>query len=300
MKRWKLKLKDKEYEPIVYAKTETDAITCFKDEVVESVTLYENRDYLSYINKMLKNAMLEGIQHRNNNCDREWYKTDTAYGVLRFRLIKDCNDDSYFDYTDYQFVSNDCKVFPCTYEMSTPQKVCEKYFSDSPYCEIYSYRLYGEPKLVKPVELKGIKSSFIVDFIPNKCKCHCFVKDNDLWIKHRDFFSKSHRPALKDIGTPLTYRLQKYFNCDKNYLDKFMYPDSWGSIVLRNEAWIVFHNIKNFVLVDKIPPVVFVENMFLNTDLMKKSNIYNLSNEWDRFFENTLKTYIKYLKGEII
>lgn len=249
---------------------------------------------------MLKNAMLEGIQHRNNNCDREWYKTDTAYGVLRFRLIKDCNDDSYFDYTDYQFVSNDCKVLPCTYEMSTPQKVCEKYFSSSPYCEIYSYRLYGEPKLVKPVELKGIKSSFIVDFIPNKCKCHCFVKDNDLWIKHRDFFSKSHRPAPKDIGTPLTYRLQRYFNCDKNYLDKFMYPDSWGSIVLRNEAWIVFHNIKNFVLVDKIPPVVFVENMFLNTDLMKKSNIYNLSNEWDRFFENTLKTYVKYLKGEIV
>lgn len=54
MKRWKLKLKDKEYEPIVYAKTKTDAITCFKDEVVENVTLYENRDYLSYINKMLK------------------------------------------------------------------------------------------------------------------------------------------------------------------------------------------------------------------------------------------------------
>ena len=130
MRRWKLKLKDKEYEPIVYAKTETDAITYFKDEVVENVTLYENRDYLSYINKMLKNAMLEGIQHRNNNCDREWYKTDTAYGVLRFRLIKDYNDNSYFDYTDYQCVSNDCKVLPCTYEMSTPQKVCEKYFSD--------------------------------------------------------------------------------------------------------------------------------------------------------------------------
>lgn len=70
--------------------------------------------------------------------------------------------------------------------------------------------------------------------------------------------------------------------------------------MLRNEAWIVFRNIKNFVLVDKIPPVVFVEDMFLNTDLMKKSNIYNLSNEWDRFFENTLKTYVKYLKGEIV
>ncbi len=32
MRRWKLKLKDKEYEPIVYAKTETDAITYFKDD----------------------------------------------------------------------------------------------------------------------------------------------------------------------------------------------------------------------------------------------------------------------------
>lgn len=84
MKRWKLKLKDKEYEPIVYAKTETDAITCFKDEVVEIVTLYENRDYLSYINKMLKNAMLEGIQHRNNNCDREWYKN--RYSIWGFEI----------------------------------------------------------------------------------------------------------------------------------------------------------------------------------------------------------------------
>lgn len=300
MKRWKLKLKNKEYEPIMYANIETDAIAYFKDEVIENVTLYDNRDYLSYISKMLENVTLEGVQHRNNNCDREWYKTKTTFGVLRFRLIKDCNDDSYFDYTDYQFVSNDCKVLPCTFEMSTPQKVYQKYFLESPRCEIYSYRLYGEPKLVKPIELKGIKPSFTVEFIPNKCNCQCFVKNNDVWIKHRDFFSASHRPASKDIGTPLTCRLKKYFNCDKNYLNKFVYPDSWGGIVLRNEAWIVFRNIKDFVLAERIPPVISVKNMFLNTELIRKSGIYSLPTEWDRFFENVLKTYVEYLKGEII
>lgn len=69
--------------------------------------------------------------------------------------------------------------------------------------EVVSFRKYGEPKLTKPKELKGIKQFDSVDYIPKKCKCQIFIKDNDVFIKHNDYFS----PILEDtdeslFGTP--------------------------------------------------------------------------------------------------
>ena len=41
----------------------------------------------------------------------------------------------------------------------------------------YSVRFYGQPKLPKPKELKGIKQIFSIDYIPTKCKCPIYIKD---------------------------------------------------------------------------------------------------------------------------
>ena len=97
-------------------------------------------------------------------------------------------------------------------------------------------RFYGEPKLKKPKELKNIKQVFAVDYIPKKCKCGAFLNGDDVWVKHRDYFSDTMSLPAEELGQPLGYLANKYCGAGKS--DKFIYPDAWGSIVLRNEAWV--------------------------------------------------------------
>jgi hypothetical protein len=102
-------------------------------------------------------------------------------------------------------------------------------------------RYYGQPKLKKPKELKNVKSQFSIDYIPKHCKCQIFIRGNDVWIKHRDYFSSCMPETDEDLGTPLVYRVGKYMKKTKK--EKFIYPDCWSGIVLRNEAWICLKNL---------------------------------------------------------
>lgn len=115
-----------------------------------------------------------------------------------------------------------------------------------PVLSIIEARKYGEPKLTKPKALKGLKGASI-DFIPKKCKFQYFKTDEDLYILCRDFFSPVFRPPAEDMGMPLDAILKKHFNVGKKSKN-FVYPDCWGSVVLRNEAWLKFENYK---LIDK-------------------------------------------------
>ena len=99
---------------------------------------------------------------------------------------------------------------------------------------IHSFRGYGQPKLSKPKELKGIKQAFPVSYNPS-CSCQVFIKGNDVWIKHRDYFS----PSLvkpEDYGKSLGQLYDKYMGKSKS--KKFGYEDAWGDLLARSEAWI--------------------------------------------------------------
>ena len=194
-------------------------------------------------------------------------------------------------------------IYPCTFTCSNPKDVCKLFLASQISCEVVSYRFYGQPKLAKPSELKGIKQSFSADYIPKKCSCPCFVAGNDLWIKHRDFFSAQHIPSdIKDNGTPLTYRAKKYFDMDLDGKEKFIYNDCWGGIVLRNEAWIVFRNIKQALIRNENDLSQTLVEMFSKTDFCKKHSIDYLdliNSDWQRFFEETARKYNTYImKGK--
>ena len=107
--------------------------------------------------------------------------------------------------------------------------------------KIHSFRKFGEPKLKKPKELQGIKQIFSLEYIPKKCRCQIFVKNNDVWVKHRDYFSCEDEPEPHEIGMPLNYFAEKYMG--ENRPRKFIYEDAWGSVVLRNEAWITIKDL---------------------------------------------------------
>jgi hypothetical protein len=298
MKRWILTLEGNDYKPLIYADTAEKARQYFSSENVTDIQPYTNMEYLKYIEEIKSKSELLGEQPRKDGA-REWYKCVLPDGFARIRLYKDL-DGEYYDIAEYQFMSNDSLIYPCTFTYSNPAKVYSLFFTMPLSCEVASYRFYGQPKLAKPAELKGVKQSFSADYIPNKCSCPCFVNGDDLWIKHRDFFSASHRPSdPKDNGTPLVYRAKKYFGIDLTHKEKFCYSDCWGDIVLRNEAWIVFRNFGQVVRHDRHQPIQSLIKTFLQSDVLVKFNIDTLSNDWYRFFEDMVKKYKLFIeKGD--
>lgn len=301
MKRWLLTIEGNNYQPKIYADTAEKARKYFSSENVIDIQPYTNMEYLKYIEEIKSKSELLAEQPRKNGT-REWYKCTLPDGFARFRLYKDSNGD-YYDITEYQFMSNDSLVYPCTFTYSNPAEFHSLFFTMPLSCEVVSYRFYGQSKLAKPAELKGVKQSFSADYIPKKCSCPCFVAGNDLWIKHRDFFSAQHIPSdIKDNGTPLTYRAKKYFDMDLDGKEKFIYNDCWGGIVLRNEAWIVFRNIKQALIRNENYLSQTLVEMFSKTDFCKKHSIDYLdliNSDWQRFFEETARKYNTYImKGK--
>lgn len=126
--------------------------------------------------------------------------------------------------------------------------------------KVYSFRRFGEPRLSKPKELKGIKQAFSIDYIPKKCKCPVFVNAQDVWVKHRDYFSPSYISMQNDpddLGKPLSYLVKKYL--DKDMAQKFAYSDAWGDIIARQEAWLVIKNLVNEIEGGMFPPDIVNE-----------------------------------------
>lgn len=279
MKRWIVKTSDNKTLKLYYNKKD-DIYKHYKD--VLSIELDNNIDYLQYIEKIKEYTNFIGYDYKK----REVYKKKLDDGDLIIKLFK--IDNQYLDGVLYQFIPNNIKMLPVTFTLSTPYKIIEKFFKPSVQYILYSFRKYGEPKLQKPKELKNIKQSFSVDFIPNKCKCSCFIKNDDLWIKHRDYFSTCYKPNISDIGTPLNYRLEKYFSTKKS--SKFIYEDSWGSIVLRNEAWLCFKNIKHIILRNSHNAVAVMLDLMAKNDINMNQNTEELA-VWERFFENVVKEY---------
>ena len=229
MKRWLLTLEGFRYQPKIYAETAEKAANFFINEKVIKVEPYTDTSFMDSISEIKRKSELIAVQYVSDNRTRQWYKSVLSDGTLRIRLYKDLNDNTFYDIAEYQFMPNGRLIYPCTFTCSNPKDVCKLFLASQISCEVVSYRFYGQPKLAKPSELKGIKQSFSADYIPKKCSCPCFANGDDLWIKHRDFFSASHRPSdPKDNGTPLIYRAKKYFNMDLSSKEKFIYADCWG------------------------------------------------------------------------
>lgn len=304
MNRYALTLEGYSTQPKIYADTQEAARSLFSDCKVLEIKECDDIEYLSYIIKIKEKSNFKYLTVSVPTCSdngndlvavKEYYDCKFLDGILEIELLRDSRDNRYFDFIKYRWTSKSSLVVPVLWSLSNPKELYHMFFAPVLTCEIPIYRFYGQPKMKKPDELKGIKPSFSVDWIPKKCTCECFIKDNDLWIKHRDFFSTTHKPDQCDIGTPLSYRLQKYFG-KSTANQKFIYDDNWGLIVLRNEAWIVFRNLKNNMVKYKDCEVMAncLVRSFLRSDLlMFNFMIYGLDLEWTRFFEQVSLKYIK-------
>ena len=147
--------------------------------------------------------------------------------------------------------------------------------------EILSERLYGEPKLKKPPEIVGLKQAGSAKF-GSKCKCPVFIQDNSVYVKHRDWFS-AYIPisVAENIGF-IDRRRQK-----------FIYNDNFGSVVLRNEAWLKINDLS----VDK--SAIFTHEM-VNKLIIATADelgfdwedIYHY--DWVKFYEDIINIVKEY------
>ena len=285
MNRYKITFTN-DKELLIYKRSQEELLqsdwSMFGD--IKSIELYTDKSHEEYITKIKEMSTFLGHDQHNH----EVYKCDYYKGHIIIRLAKDNEDDDYYDYAQYTEYVNGRFIEPILKTLSTPKDVYRLIVNNYPQYTIHSHRYYGEPKLSKPKELKGIKTIGSVDFIQNKCKVQIFVKDDDVYIKHTDYFSSSWQPPKGEKqGMPLSYYLNKYFN--KNKKDKFVYPDCWGDIVLRNEAWILLKDILPLIKTEN--EVVAAQNILkLQSQEKKYSYIDSCNeNEWERFWEKVVK-----------
>jgi predicted glutamine amidotransferase len=251
---------------------------------IKTVEIYTDKSHEDYISKIKQLSEFIGYDNRNH----EVYKCNYYKGYVYIYLAKDSKDNTYYDYALYQEHIEGRLLTPITKTMSTPKEVYNLITIQEPGYIIYSHRYYGEPKLTRPKELKGIKQIGSVDFIPNKCKIQIFLKDNDVYLKHTDYFSSSWKPPKGErMGMPLSYYMKKYFDKDKK--DKFVYPDGWGDIVLRNEAWILLKDILPLIQTEN-EVTVAQKILYMQKQERKYSYIGTCNEcEWERFWERVVK-----------
>jgi hypothetical protein len=238
-------------------------------------------DYQDYINLIISQA--ESIKEN-------YFQTRKTLIVkdMYVSLWYDSDTNEYLNGLQYKRQNELCWTW------SNPKEFYEKYCNDKDLIFIlYSFRQYGEPKLDKPKELKGIKQTASIDYIPKKCKCPMFILGDDVWIQHNDYFSPSMKVSPEDVGMPLGYLASKY--CGKDKKNKFIYPDSWGDIVLRQQAWIKIENLIHRLKIHEFELDIVSEICRQQEKLHGFKENELCTTNMERFWEKVVKESKKYI-----
>ena len=85
----------------------------------------------------------------------------------------------------------------------------------------------------------------------------------------------------------------------KDKKSKFVYNDCWGSIILRNEAWIKVENIVcKTKIMNELEMKEYLFKLFKDMTKLKISDLYG--GTWERFWENVSKELYKFLEGDVV
>ena len=72
--------------------------------------------------------------------------------------------------------------------------------------------------------------------------------------------------------------------------------DTWGSIVLRDEAWILIENIIPIMTMEETNEIELRNELICKFEKLNKIRRYDLGTTWRIFFENVVKELKEYLK----
>jgi len=284
LKRFRITTGDGHTLRLCYPSLETAKERYPDAEIVED----NDQSHVAYIQRMIEAAAECQTVERNGSIVY-LLRFETSVGTCFAMLSKDSNDGVWYDLCKYQLWKTGAVVVPFGWNLSNPVDFCKRFlFQKAEYIVLSSGRNHKKPK-----ELCGIRQFASVSF--GKCKCQLFLKGDDLYINHHDYFSRSWRPPDDDIGKPTTYYLKKYFGIIKP--EKFCYADCWGDIVLQNKAWLQINNFIPMVKIlnaSQIAQVVWV----LIREYYKWPS-YERNMDWERFLEDIANVTKSYLDREV-
>lgn len=235
----------------------------------------DDTEHLPYIDLLMAQSSGEIVTMQRPPSDiRYWFKAETPFGICEIILSKDAEDGHFYDFCQYRLHERGKLQIPVLWTISSPKSAYSELFTG----KTGYFVLEMGKKPTKPKELKGMKPIGTVSFL-DRAACQFFVVENDLFVKHTDYFSPSYRRD-EDIGTPLEYRARKYGMGEKK--NKFVYADCWGDIVIRQVSWLKITNIMPLVKMMN-PAQVSMEIC----RLMCEYHGFNQLNdpEWQRFWE---------------
>lgn len=263
LKRFKVQAEDG-HTLLLYYPTQVKAQESYPDAII---TEYTDQPHVEYIERMLAAADDCKTEERNGSTVY-LLRFNTSAGVCFAMLSRDISDGVWYDFCEYQFWKSGALVVPVTKTLSNPAEFCKQFLF--PKSE-YSVLCKGG-KLSKPEEIRGIQKFASVSF-EGLCQCQLFLKGDDLYIKHNDYFSKQ-RPTGK--------------------IDPITHIEEW--VVCICHAWL---RITNFV-----PLVRLLNSAEIATNVWSmirdyhhwNENEYNM--EWKRFLESVAKATSDYLNKE--
>ncbi len=293
MKRWLVSYFDgKQINLKLYYPTLDDVKATYPNAIISEL---DDVEHIPFINAIIDRSIKQSEYSKNGYEIREVYSYTSDIGSFTIILSKDLRDNHYYDYVEYLHYKKYSLTIPVLRTITTPQEFYEKFIVYSGFeYEIVSITKHpgnGE-KLPKPAELKGVNQIGSAKF--SKASNGVFICGKDLYIRCNDYFSPTMKAAPEDIGTPLSYRANKYIGGKKVH-NKFIYADYWGDIVLKQKAWLKFSGFINLL---QYYNDVQVANMCC--DKIQQYHHWNdrLEVEWQIMFENICKLVRNYKNGD--
>lgn len=126
--------------------------------------------------------------------------------------------------------------------------------------ELVTYRIYGQPKIHKPVALKGVKPAFSLRLNKSPRKNQIYIVAQDVYVYFFDLFSRPHAfPEPVDMSLPASALQRKYPELFRhNSRKKFVYDDCWATFIDRNEGYVRFPGLVGHIqTADYLPQLNF-------------------------------------------
>lgn len=233
-----------------------------------TITECTDQSYMKYIDQMFNAAdELCGTVERKGSVVY-LLRFNTLAGTCYATLHKDISDGIWYDFCEYRFWKSGALIVPIAMTLSNPGTFCKQFlFPKSEYTVLCAGR-----KLSKPKELRGIAKFASVPF-EGVCQCQLFLNDNDLYIKHNDYFSETRPSGKIDPRTGIE-----------------------GRILYIRHAWV---RITNFV-----PLVKLLNDAEISATVWPmlrdfhrwSASEYNMG--WSRFLEGVARATRSYLNKE--
>jgi len=189
MRRFSVQIDDNHTAKLYY-RTIEDAKFAFPSATITEIS---DTSHLPAIKLMFEQATNSVDVPYGQDDIRTLMLFQTPFGQCEAMISRDSADGKFYDYCRYRLHKHHRVIEPVCWNASTPAEFVSKFLLVAP---VAFEVLCSSPKISKPVELKGVKPIASIDCGGRACQV--FIKGEDAYIKHGNYFS----PTVTALSSP--------------------------------------------------------------------------------------------------